>query len=263
MSACDWTLDTSCCDGWDDFTPEQQTQATTWAMEILDALTGRRFQQCPVTVRPCGPSCRGWGGYMTFPVGSPSAVGAWGAWMIPFIDGSGTWRNCACPGSCSCEARHQVPLPTPAAAVTQVMVDGVILDPSAYRLDGRMLVRTDGEPWPACQDMELANDAVGAFAVTYSPGEPLPAAGSIAAGRFACEFAKLCAGVGDCQLPGQLATLTRLGVSVENVDPVTFLEDGLTGVPEVDLWIRSVNPARLAQRPRVWSSDVRRARFVG
>lgn len=262
MAACDWVLNTACCAEWDALEPAVQDTATEWAVGILDGLTGRRFSQCPMTVRPCGPTCRGWSGYMTFPVGSPSAVGAWGAWMIPYVDGTGTWRNCACPGSCSCEARHQVPLPTPAAEIVSVTVDGVVLPDTAYRLDGRMLVRLDGEPWPQCQDMELANDAVGAFAVEYRPGEPLPAAGSIAAGRLACEFAKACTGIGDCQLPGQLASLSRLGIQVENVDPAAFLEDGLTGLPEVDTWIRSVNPGRLASRPTVWSPDVKRARLV-
>jgi len=264
MAACDWTLNTSCCAEWEDLAPAVQTTATAWATEILDALTGRRFSQCPVTVRPCGPRCSGFGGYMTYPVSSPAAIGAPGFWMAPFIDGSGTWRNCACPGSCTCEASCQVYLPTPVAEITEVMVDGVVLAPEAYRLDnGRILVRIDGEDcWPQCQDMDLANDAVGAFAVTYSPGELLPAAGEIAAGELACEFAKACAGSGECQLPGQLASLSRSGVEVQMVDPVTFLEDGLTGLANVDLWIRSVNPSRLAQRARVYSGDVRKPRFV-
>ena len=263
MAVCGWSLNTSCCTDWDTYDAAVQDAATTWATEILDALTGRRFSQCPVTVRPCGPRCQGWGGYATWPVNSPAAYGAAGTWITPYIDGLGVWRNCHCSGGCSCSASHEVPLPTPVAEVTEVMIDGVILDSSAYRVDNnRILVRIDGDPWPECQDMDLANDAVGAFAVTYSPGEPLPAAGEIAAGELACEFAKACSGSGECQLPGQLASLSRQGVDVEMVDPTSFLENGLTGLANVDLWIRSVNPVRLAQRSRVYSSDVRRGRFV-
>lgn len=263
MAPCDWVLDTGCCPDWDTYDPAVQTSATTWATEILDALTGRRYAQCDVTVRPCGRRCQGWGGYMTYPVGAPGAVGAWGAWMVPFVDGSGTWRNCSCPGACSCAATCEVPLPTPVSSITSVMVDGVALDPSAYRLDnGRILVRIDGECWPECQDMDLANDDVGAFAVTYSPGEPLPAAGQIAAGKLACEFAKACTGAGDCQLPGQLQSLSRNGIDVQIVDPTTFLENGLTGVADVDLWVRSVNPRQLTSRPRVYSPDVRQPRYT-
>jgi hypothetical protein len=263
VAPCEWPLDTGCCPDWDTYDPAVQTAATDWATGILDALTGRRFSQCPVTVRPCGQRCQSWGGYMTYPVGSPSATGVWGAWMVPYVDGTGTWRNCGCAGSCTCRASCEVPLPTPSAGVDQVMVDGVILDPSAYRVDnGRILVRIDGECWPECQDMDLANDALGAFAVTYRPGEELPAAGELAAGRLACEFAKACTGAGDCQLPGQLQSLSRNGVQVEMVDPVSFLEEGLTGIADVDLWIRSVNPQRLASRPRVYSPDIRQPRFT-
>jgi len=263
VAPCEWTLDTGCCPDWDTYEPAVQTSATAWATGILDALTGRRFGQCPITVRPCGRRCQAWGGYMTYPVGSPSATGVWGAWMAPYVDGTGAWRNCGCAGSCTCRASCEVPLPTPVAGVDEVMLDGVALDPSAYRIDnGRILVRIDGECWPECQDMDLANDAVGAFAVTYQPGEELPAAGSLAAGRLACEFAKACVGAGDCQLPGQLQSLSRNGVQVEMVDPVSFLEEGLTGVADVDLWIRSVNPARLASRPRVYSPDIRQPRFT-
>jgi hypothetical protein len=183
--------------------------------------------------------------------------------MFPYIDGSGVWRNCGCAGSCTCRARCEIELPGPVAVVDQVMIDGVVLDESAYRLDnGVILVRTDGECWPECQDMNVASDAVGAFVVTYQRGVAVPRAGQIAAGKLACEFAKACAGDADCQLPGQLASLSRLGIQVENVDPAAFLEEGLTGLPDVDLWIRSVNPARLASRPTVWSSDVKRTRFV-
>jgi hypothetical protein len=46
------------------------------------------------------------------------------------------------------------------------------------------------------------------------------------------------------------------------VDPSEVLGDGVTGVPEVDLWIRSVNPKRLASRSRVYSPDIRTPRFT-
>lgn len=259
---CSWTIDTACCPDWETLPPAAQSNGIAWATYILWALTGRRYGPCSVTVRPCGPKCQGFGGYMTWPVGSPGLSGAGGPWMTPFID-NGIWRNCVCAGGCSCEAACQVLLQGPVAVVDEVMVDGLILDPSAYRLDnGVILVRTDGECWPDCQDMSLANDAVGAFAVTYQRGTAVPRAGQIAAGELACEFAKACAGNGECQLPGQLASLSRNGVDVQMVDPSTFLDDGLTGLPNVDLWIRAVNPRRLASRPRVRSGDVRTPRFV-
>ena len=262
---CGWSVDTDCIPDWDTFSPELQDLAATWAAEILWALTGRRYGQCPLTWRPCNPKCLGTLGYVAYPVGISGAAAAPGPWMLPFVDGAGTWRNCVCSGACSCRARCEVPFPTPVASVEEVKVDGVVLATTAYRLDvyrGRtVLVRTDGECWPECQDMELNDTEVGSFSVTYTPGEALPAAGAVAAGRLAGEFLKQCQGA-DCALPDQLLTLSRNGVEVQVADPQAILDAGLTGIEQVDLWIRSVNPRHLAQRPQVYSLDEPAARFT-
>jgi hypothetical protein len=151
------------------------------------------------------------------------------------------------------------------AAVNEVKVDGVVIDPSAYRLDEwrgmPLLVRTDGECWPECQDMNLNDTEPGTFAVTYTPGEALPTSGAIAAGKLAGEFIKSCQGA-ECSLPQQVASLSRNGVEVQMVDPTEFLADGLTGVADVDLWIRAVNPARKSQRSRVYSPDLSPGRYT-
>lgn len=261
---CDWPLDTTCCPEFSAASAQLQATATAWATQILDALTGHRFAQCEVNYRPCGPKCGGSFGYLTWPVGT-SANGAGYPWVIPYID-SGVWRNCLCDGGCSCRARCEVPFPGSVAAITEVKVDGVVIDPSAYRLDSYkgvpQLVRIDGDCWPQCQDVEAGPGEVGSFVITYQPGEPLPLAGRTAAGMLACEFLKACQGA-ECALPAQLQSLTRNGVQVEIVDPTSLLENGLTGVALVDLWVRSVNPGRKAQRSRVYSSDLRGPRFSG
>lgn len=261
---CSWTVETSCCPEWDTLGPQVQSVALAWSTYILWALTGRRYGPCSVILRPCGPQCQTNFGYLTWPVGAPQSVGAGAPWMTPFID-SGTWRNCGCAGGCSCKAAHEITLPGPVARIDVVMIDGVVLDPSAYRVDSyrglHVLVRTDGEPWPSCQDMALANDAVGAFAVTYQRGIDVPRAGQIAAGELACEFAKACAGQ-DCALPQALSSLSRNGVEVTVADPETLLDSGRTGIHNVDMWIRAVNPAGLSQRSRVLSSDVAGPRFT-
>lgn len=261
---CDWPLDTTCCPDWDTATVPQQTAATTWATEILDALTGRRFAQCAVNYRPCGPRCNASFGYLVWPVGMGSSGGGMGPWMTPWID-AGVWRNCGCTGGCSCRAACEVPFPPGSVAqVTEVMIDGVVLDPSAYRLDSfrgsPVLVRIDGECWPECQDMSLDPDEIGAFTITYQPGELLPAAGQIAAGMLACEFLKACQGA-ECALPQQLSSLSRNGVEVQVVDPASLLDDGKTGVAMVDLWVKSVNPYGRAAPARVRSLDAPEWRF--
>lgn len=260
---CDWPIDTTCCPDWATFSPAIQANATAWATQILDALTGRRFAQCALNYRPCGPRCVTGFGYLAFPVGSPQSGGGGLPWMTPYVD-AGIWRNCGCAGGCSCRAACEVPFPTPVAAVTEVIIDGLVLDPTAYRLDSYrgipVLVRTDGECWPECQDMALDPDEVGAFTIVYQPGELLPLAGRIAAGLLACEFAKDCAGQ-ECALPQQLSSLSRNGVEVQILDPSSLLDEGLTGIAQVDRWIRAVNPYRLAQRSRVRSPDLAGPRF--
>lgn len=259
---CNWALDTSCCPDWDTYAPAVQSAATAWATYLLWALTGRQYGACSVSVRPCGKPCAGFSGYQTWPVGPSSGSGS--PWMAPFVD-NGVWRNCVCSGGCSCRAACEVILQGPVAVIDEVMIDGVVLDPSAYRVDrderGSVLVRVDGECWPECQDMDAAPDAAGAFTVTYQQGVLVPRAGQIAAGMLACQFVKACAG-GDCVLPQQLQSLTRNGIQVEVLDASADPAAILTGIAEVDRWIRAVNPANLRMRPRVLSSDVRPHRVV-
>lgn len=260
---CDWPIDTTCCPGWGDFDPLVRDRAQSLATFVLDALTGRQFSQCAMNYRPCGPKCVGGGGYMTWPVSAGPVGGGALPWMIPYVDG-GLWRNCACPGVCGCGVRCEVPFVTPVAQVDSVTIDGVVLDPTAYRLDAYRgiprLVRVDGECWPDCQDFNVGPEDVGSFVIVYRPGKRLPKAGEIALGDLACEYAKACSG-GECSLPGQLASLSRNGVDLEMVDPTTVLESGRTGIQTVDAFIHAVNPYSVAQRSRVRSPDAYRGRF--
>lgn len=264
MATCPWTIDVTCHETeWNALDPGIQSTATDWATGILDGLTGRQFAQCPVVLRPCGSRC-GWsGGYLTFPV---TGAGPGSAWMTPYVGTGGVWRNCSCATACTCRATCEAYLPGPVAEIVEVRTDGVVLDPAAYRLDatawGPALVRTDGSCWPECQDMSRADTEPGTWSVQYRPGQPLPPAGAIAAGELAMEFARGCAGSSSCTLPQQLVAMSRNGVDVQVVDPTTVLENGLTGIANVDTWIRSVNPARLPSRPRVLSPDLPRQRVT-
>jgi hypothetical protein len=249
---CGWTIDTTCCPDWDTATSVQRDRATQWATYLLWSLTGRQFGACEVTVRPCGSTCQYYGGWMTYPVVADGIGSVWS----PFIR-DGSWFNCGCAGACSCEPRCAVWLPGPVAGVVEVVVDGVVIDPSRYRVDNRTrLVGLDGQCWPDCQNMNLESPDEGTFQVTYLRGKPLPMAGQIAAGLLACEFLKACQGQA-CGLPANISSLTRQGVQIEMVDPTDELNDGLTGIRQVDQFIRAVNPKNLLRRPRVLSPDLK------
>lgn len=243
---CDWTLDTSCCsDFWATLTAEQQAGATAVATQVIWAATGRQFGSCPVTVRPCGNN------------NCDDMIGGW--WWVngvftPYILGD-EWFNCACPGICSCGASCKVMLPGPIESVTQVAVNGAIIDPAAYRVDdGIWLVRTDGDCWPESQNFDV-DSGDNTFFVSYNRGTPVPAALAAVAGSYACEWAKGCQG-SDCKLPSRIVTLTRQDVIYEFQNIDELLSAGLTGVPEWDIVIRSYNPYGATQRYRVFSPEL-------
>jgi hypothetical protein len=49
--------------------------------------------------------------------------------------------------------------------------------------------------------------------------------------------------------------VTRQGVSFQMFDPQMFINQGRTGIYEVDVFIASVNPGRASKRARVFSPD--------
>jgi hypothetical protein len=234
-------------------TQAQRDRATAIATEIVWRLSGMRFGLCPLVVRPCGRSCEGSSTYYmahgTFPVWQPNQVS--GGFVNCLGDG------CGCASPCSCCAVCEVLLPYPVSSVTSVKVDGILVPPSAYRVDDhRELVRTDGGTcWPRCQNLSLPGTAAGTFEVSYLRGTPVPAGGLAAAGVYACEVLKACIG-GPCRLPARVQTISREGVTIAVQDTLDFLDKGLTGIPEVDAWIRAVNPGRLQAYSQVYSVDV-------
>lgn len=137
----------------------------------------------------------------------------------------------------------------------------MVLGGANYRIDDyQWLVRTDGECWPECGDLNV-DSGDGFFQVTYMKGEAPPAVLLNAAGMLACEYAKACQGA-DCRLPGRMTNLVRQGVSIQTVPVDTLLMMGLTGLPEVDQVIRALNPNKLKGRPRINAPELPRPRYT-
>lgn len=251
---CDWPIDLTCCPAWDTATADMKALATGLATELLWRLSGRRFGLCEAKIRPCRKGCVGdvrggsWEG------------GRWGAPWIPYTQG-GQWYNSTCgtcTTDCSCSELCEIALPGPVADVVSVKLNGVALPATAYAVhDHRTLVRIGAECWPYCQDLTADPDDITgtAFEVTYRQGVPVPLGGQYAAGVYACEVLKSCTGTAGCRLPKRVQSVTREGVQLQFIDPLDYLDRGLTGIPEVDGWIRSVNPDALRQASRVWSVD--------
>lgn len=256
MAPCDWDIDPAAlgvCPNWADLPEPVQDAALELAITFLWANTGRQYGLCPVTVRPAQDRYED-PAYRTYPVwpGQDPAVTA----PMPFLFG-GVWRNCGCGARCCCRPKCAVALRGPVASVIEVLVNGEVIPSSAYRVDVTegtyWLIRLDGTCWPTCQDFQDAEDAAGAFVVSYERGRALPDALKVAAGILACEYAKGMTG-GNCRLPAKMTRLSRQGVEVE-VEPANP-DEGLTGIAEVDAVVRALNPSRRARPPVLLSPDL-------
>ncbi|MGH9248990.1 MAG: hypothetical protein ACRD0W_05680 [Acidimicrobiales bacterium] len=258
MAPCAWNLDPGegeCAD-WPVVPDEVKATAILLASHFMWAATGRRYGACEISVRPCQPLERG-PSYRTYPVLTSHGDG--GGIAFPYVDTEGVWRNCGCGPSCACDARFQIELAGPVAAVTEVLVDGAAVLATAYRVDVArgiwLLVRTDGTPWPRTQDFDV-DAGVGFFQVTYVRGDAIPAHVLGAAAILACEYAKALRSDADCRLPQRVQSITRQGVAVE-VDPTDNADMGyVTGIPEVDQVVNLENPTRLTGRPAIYSPDL-------
>lgn len=286
---CTWDLRFPGCDPDDpdaipeplaSMTEEQRSFYETVATSYLWNWTGRRYGLCDVTIRPCRQDC--WVGVSTFTGGGALTTdGRLGTPYGPVLL-EGRWFNISCGrcgDTCGCDYTPSLVLPGPVDSVTEVRIDGETLDPSAYRVDNhRLLVRTDGDDWPTCQNMsnptrvnppsakaidEPASTAAtpsaeDTFEISYSRGIPVPEGGQLAAGVLANEFAKAACGAKDCQLPQRIQSITRQGVSVAVLDAFDDIDTGHTGIWIVDSWVASVTKSPATSR--VYSPDIPRSR---
>lgn len=251
VGPCSWTIpDPLCCTAaWAATPAEVQSAARDYAATILWAATGRQFGLCEITVRPCGMKrCADGTGQFW---GYDWSGGTW----VPYIF-DGQWFNCMCSGGCSCEPRCQVRLMGPVFSIIEVTIGGIAVDPATYRVDDdHWLVRTAGECWPQCADMDT-DDGDNVFQVTYQRGSSVPNALLRAASSLACEWAKACVSDDTCRLSNRVTSLVRQGITIDMVDPESLLESGLTGLWEVDTVIRAFNPHRVTERLRVYAPEL-------
>lgn len=254
-------------------TLRQMELAEARAWYSLAALTAYRLGVCPETIRPVAARCAPAGSWMSAVVngGHSSALPlrTIGGIFTPYVTG-GTWVNaCGCgPSGCGCGDRRDLILPGPVGAIERIQIGAEVIAPSRYRVDnGNILVAIDPSlVWPLAQDVYAEPGAENTFTVTYYRGAAPNELTRSAAGALAAEYFKLCRGSGkDCRFPRKLKTVTR-GSATYEID-TTLFENGLTGIPEADFLINTLNPYRAKSRPRVISPDagrpVRRTTFRG
>lgn len=239
QSVCEvWATEADLCEPCSNYEFDMSTMDTALqvASDILFELSGRRFAgSCTDVVRPTGSR--------------------------------GCWSH-----SSAGYALSEITLGAyPVTAITAVKVredkGGTLetLDSSLYRIDNyRKLVRLDdpngnNPGWPSHQDMGQDESGDGVFfEVELSYGIAPPPAGVHAAAALACELAQACSpdSIGKCRLPKRAQSIVRQGLTVEFIDAAQFLADDLTGLYEVDLFLRTYNPAGLRRSAAVLSPDL-------
>lgn len=217
------------------------------AVYILWALTARRFGCRDVTVRPY-PYQPDW----LDSFGYPSLPG-----VVPTLYG-GSWYNLPSPG---CPGEDDGPaavtLPGPVAEVKRILVDGEEFPDTKWRREGNTLYRLDGKPWPR-QDMRSSFHAPGTWAVLYSIGEPPPSGADLAVATLTTELWNALTPGSKCRLPRGWSTVTKGGVTITRPDPAQVIGARLTGLPEVDQWVKQTNPNGLMRQTKVLSPDLER-----
>ena len=136
---------------------------------------------------------------------------------------------------------------TPVQSVTRVIEGKTLYAPEDYLIGNKnFLLKTGNRRW------ELEAGVL----VEYTHGTVVPAAGKMAAIELANQMVLLETDPDACLLPDRVTSISRQGVSFTILDPQNFLKEGRTGLYNVDLFIKSVNPVNALKKAKIFSPDV-------
>lgn len=137
---------------------------------------------------------------------------------------------------------------TPVRSIQSITWNGSTMDPSEYTLrNNAYVVRSYGIPW--------IFDPVNAIEITYTHGDVVPIAGKRAAIRLANELIWAETDPNQSSLPTRISTISRQGETFTVMDPLNFLNDGKTGIYEIDLFLMATNPDKARKKSKVFSPD--------
>lgn len=230
------------------------------AQQLLYELSGRLFAgECERTVRPCRTNC-GCG------------------WQVLSRGHLVSWRHESwyCDENpCGCAALSRVALAGPVREVSEVKIDGAVVDAATYRIErNRWLVRVrdPADPdtalsWPGCQNLDLEDTEEGTFSITYTVGRDAPALGVEAAAQLACEIYKACDSSATCALPSGVTRIIRQGLTIEKAAFAAWAyqpgsrsqaRGWRTGLSLVDAFLNAYNPAGVLRPPIFWAPSTTR-----
>lgn len=144
---------------------------------------------------------------------------------------------CGChrADQCGCSTLSAIRLPQ-IVEVSEILIDGEVVDPSDYRVDGGMEIVSLGDPWPCCD-----------IQITYTAGRVPPADGVVAAQVLACELILAASpdSTDRCRLPKGVTSVVRNGIQI------TIKPEDLTGLFEVQNFLQAHNPKNLRGGPAI------------
>lgn len=133
----------------------------------------------------------------------------------------------------------------PIRDVSEIVEMGTVLNPNSYELRNRtFLVKKNRTGW--------LSDCINELEITYTYGALPPTAGKLAAIKLANELNLSMIGSSDCALPARVTSVSRQGVSISVLDPQDFLEEGRTGLYEVDLFLKAFNPDNAKKKSKLF-----------
>lgn len=156
------------------------------------------------------------------------------------VCGWGNWCRCGTRDAIDLGSRY------PVFGVWDVVIDGVTLSADAYRVrDHRWLDRIDGNSWPTNSDLTDPD----AFRWEEAFGRNPPVGLRNAAAVFGYELALRCVESDACRIPERVTQIVREGVAYTIIDPQKFIDEGRTGVYDVDLALAASKAGRSGVAP--------------
>lgn len=213
-------VDDTCVNGCtipDGTDPDLLEAASVLAGTILRTLSGNRVGTCTDTLRPlseCG----------------------------------------VCRGYCRCGSGDRIRVLSaagPVIEVTEVTVDGVTVDETAYRFypSSQLLYRVPPDVWPT-RDVKWADCGdPDTMCVEVLVGSVPDAWALSVHAELTCELLKSCTGVA-CRIPRNATSVTGQGVTISL--SATELKQF---IPSVAGWVAAVNPANATQPTKLYSPD--------
>lgn len=114
---------------------------------------------------------------------------------------------------------------------------------------------------PAGTYVTVAQHHAGAVAtMVLEVGQAPPLAGRNAAASLGADLLRADSryaalpGASDVRVDSRVKSITRQGVTYSYLDPTSLQDKDMTGVPDVDLFLRAVNPVGMRHQPKVVSS---------